>query len=209
MADKARRLRHERDHWVRQARSEGYRSRAVYKLREIDRRDKLFKQGMKVLDIGAAPGGWCQYAVAQVGASGTVVGVDTEPVEPLPGALFVRGDVREEAAARSCLSQLGGACDLAICDIAPHITGIASSDQARMQELLEAALGLTEEALCHGGQALFKVFSGQAESCFRPLLGRRFASVRARKPDASRRRSSEFYLLCREYKGREEADAVL
>ena len=209
MADKARRLRHERDHWVRQARSDGYRSRAVYKLREIDQRDGLFKPGMRVLDIGAAPGGWCQYAVAKVGASGTVVGVDMEPVKPLPGALFVCGDVREEAVAQLCRSQLGGACDLVICDIAPHITGIASSDQAKMQELLEAALNLTEEALRHGGMALFKVFSGQAENSFRPLLGQRFASVRARKPDASKRRSSEFYLLCKSYKGRADAGAVL
>ena len=199
---KARKKRHEHDAWVRRARNEGYRSRAVYKLSEIDQRDKLFRPGLAVLDIGAAPGSWCQYAVSRVGASGRVVGVDMEEIEPLPGAVFVRCNISGQSAHQLCRDALGGGCDLVICDVAPHITGIACSDQARMEELLLAALDLSMGLLRPGGGALFKVFSGSAGDSFRSRLGRCFARVSTRKPAASRPGSSEFYLWCQSYTGR-------
>lgn len=201
MADRTRRTRHERDAWVRQARTDGYRSRAVYKLREIDQRDELLKPGSAVLDIGAAPGSWSQYAAASVGKGGSVVAVDLEDLEFLSGVHFIRGDICDPKVQQQCSAAFGKGCDLAICDVAPHITGIASADQARMQELLESALELTVTVLNQGADALFKVFSGASESAFRVLLRQRFRLVRVRKPAASRSNSTEFYLSCKDYKG--------
>lgn len=201
MADRTRHARHESDAWVRQARSDGYRSRAVYKLREIDQRDGLLKPGGAVLDIGAAPGSWSQYAAASVGRGGAVVAVDLDVIKSLPGVLSIRGDICDPKVRQQCCASFANGCNLAICDVAPHITGIASADQARMQELLESALELAAAVLNQGADALFKVFSGDGESAFRALLRQRFRSVRVRKPAASRQSSAEFYLLCKDYKG--------
>lgn len=187
---------HVNDVYVQRAKSAGYRSRAAYKLLEIAARDRLLKPGMVVVDLGAAPGGWAQVAKAQVGARGLVVALDVLEMAPLPGVTFLRGDFREDAVVNALADALAGrGIDLVLSDMSPNISGIAVSDQARVMHLAELALEFAVKHLQPRGNLLVKVFQG---SGFEEFLGRmriQFESVVTRKPEASRRRSSELYLL--------------
>jgi 23S rRNA (uridine2552-2'-O)-methyltransferase len=189
---------HATDPFVRRAKAEGWRSRAVFKLKEIDERDRLLKPGQVCVDLGAAPGAWSQYAARKVGRSGRVVATDLLPLEPLPGVDFVLGDFREEAVANAVLERLaGGTADIVLSDMAPNLSGIDSVDQPRSMYLAELALDLAGRVLKPRGSALIKVFQGQG---FRELVGEargRFAEVRLVKPGASRARSPEIYLLAK------------
>lgn len=193
---------HVNDPYVQKARAEGYRSRAAYKLLELDQKDRLLAPGQLVVDLGAAPGSWSQVAAARLGARGRVVAVDLLPMEPLPGVHFVQGDFREQEVLDALLLALGGSkADLVICDLAPNISGIAVSDQARVMHLAELALEFARQCLKPGGSLLVKVFQGVGFTEFMADMRRAFAKVGSRKPTASRGRSSEMYLLGKGLKG--------
>ncbi len=190
------------DPYVRAAKAQGFRSRAAFKLLELDARFQLLRPGLRVLDLGAAPGGWTQVALARVGSSGRVVGVDLLPIDPLPGAVLIRGDLTEPEVLSRALAELGGPPDLVLSDMAPNTTGHAATDHLRIVALAEAA---AEAALAHlapGGAFVCKVFQGGAERALLELLKRAFASVRHAKPPASRKESAETYLVAQGFRGR-------
>lgn len=187
---------HLNDPYVQRAQAEGYRARAAYKLKEIDERDHLFKPGMVVVDLGAAPGSWCQVAVQRVGAAGKVLGVDLLPVEPIAGLDFLLGDFGEDAVLAELEARLDGAAvDLVLSDMAPNLSGVATVDQARSIMLCELALDFAARHLRPGGRFVVKVFQGEGFMAFRKAMEQTFASVQVRKPKASRDRSAEVYLV--------------
>lgn len=189
---------HERDPYVRKARQSEYRSRAAFKLQQIDRRDRLFRPGQLVVDLGAAPGGWSQYAAERVGRQGRVLAVDLAPLQPIDNVEFIHGDFAEQAVLERCLAALGGRrADLVISDLAPNLSGIRDTDQARSLALAELALDFAERALAPGGSLLIKLFQGAGTDAFRKQLVERFQKVMLRKPQASRAESRELYVLAR------------
>ena len=194
---------HVADRYVQRARAEGRRSRAAYKLEQLADRDRLLAPGMTVVDLGAAPGGWSQVAAERVGASGRVIALDLLEMAPIPGVTFIRGDFREDAPAAELERALGGQkADLVLSDLAPNVSGIASADQARMLALAELALDFALNHLKPQGKLLVKLFHGAAFEPFLKALRASFAEVAVRKPDASRSRSSEVYLLGRKLRAR-------
>jgi 23S rRNA (uridine2552-2'-O)-methyltransferase len=190
--------RHVADPYVQRAKALGYRSRAAFKLIEIDARDRLFAAGQIVVDLGAAPGGWSQVAAEKTGARGQVVAVDVLNLAPIPGVSFVRGDFTEEAVLRDIERALGGqAVDLVLSDLSPNLSGVAATDQARSIALAERAVEFAVAHLSPAGALLVKTFQGVG---FPALLGEvrgSFERVVSRKPEASRSGSSEMYLLAR------------
>ncbi len=189
---------HLNDPYVQQAQRQGYRSRAAFKLLEIADSDRLFRRGMQVIDLGAAPGGWSQVAARRVGPEGRVVALDIAEMAPLPGVVFVQGDMELDATVETLLRALGTAmADLVISDVAPHLSGVAAADQARSVRLAEAAVDLATRLLKPDGVFLVKMFQGSGFPEYLALLRRRFARVVTRKPKASRDRSREIYLLAR------------
>ena len=187
---------HVSDPFVQQAKKEGYRSRAAYKLLEIDAKDHLLKSGTVVVDLGATPGGWSQVAAAKVGSSGKVIALDLLPLDPLAGVDFIQGDFRDDAVLKQLENSLQGKpVGLVISDMAPNISGVASADQARAMHLAELAMEFALEHLKPDGNFLVKVFQGEGFEDFYRLMRSRFAKVVTRKPKASRDRSSELYLL--------------
>lgn len=189
-------MEHVNDPFVQRAKSEGWRARAAYKLMEIDDKDRLIRHGMVVVDLGAAPGSWSQVAVARVGEHGRVFALDLLPMEPINGVVFMQGDFHDEEFVTRFEAQLEGrGVDLVMSDIAPNISGIPTSDQARSIYLAELALDFARQHLSPGGKFLVKVFQGQGFDEFRKEVERVFKSVVVRKPQASRGRSAEVYLL--------------
>lgn len=188
---------HERDVYVQKARGEGYRSRAAYKLKEIDRRDRLLRPGMRVVDLGAAPGGWSQVVRERLGMRGTVIAVDVLEMPSLAGVTFIQGDFADTNVLRAVQEAAAGGVDLVLSDMAPNMSGMRAIDQPRMMHLAECALAFAEQALNPGGDLLLKVFHGEGFDEFLRMLRARFAKVAIRKPDASRDRSSETYVLAR------------
>ena len=187
---------HVSDPYVQRAQREGYRSRAAYKLLEIDKRDHLMKPGMVVIDLGATPGGWSQVAAAKVGATGKVIALDILPMTPIFGVDFIQGDFREASVLAQLQEQLEGKqVRLVISDMSPNITGIAMTDQTSTIYLAELALDLAVQQLQPGGAFLVKVFQGVGFEEYLKLMRQYFTKVMTRKPDASRDRSSELYLL--------------
>jgi len=187
---------HINDPFVQLAQKEGYRSRAAYKLLEIDAKDRLLKPGTVVVDLGATPGGWSQVAAGKVGRNGKVIALDLLPLDPLAGVEFIQGDFRDDAVLKQLEGLLQGKpVDLVISDMAPNICGIASADQARAMHLAELAMEFALEHLKPAGSFLVKVFQGEGFEEFYKLMRSRFTKVATRKPKASRDRSSELYLL--------------
>ncbi|OGS97866.1 MAG: 23S rRNA methyltransferase [Gallionellales bacterium RIFCSPLOWO2_02_FULL_59_110] len=187
---------HINDPFVQLAQKEGRRSRAAYKLLEIDAKDHLLRPGTVVVDLGATPGGWSQMAAGKVGRGGKVIALDLLPLDPLPGVEFIQGDFRDEAVLRQLEGLLQGRpVDLVISDMSPNICGIASADQARAMHLAELAMEFALEHLKPSGSFLVKVFQGAGFEDFYKLMRSRFAKVATRKPKASRDRSCELYLL--------------
>jgi len=187
---------HVRDPFVQLAQKEGYRSRAAYKLLEIDAKDHLLKPGTIVVDLGATPGGWSQVAAARVGSGGRVIALDLLPLDHLSGVDFIEGDFREETVLKQLEEFLQGKpVGLVISDMAPNISGVASADQARAMHLAELAMEFALEHLKPDGSFLVKVFQGVGFEDFLYLMRSRFSRVVTRKPKASRDRSSEVYLL--------------
>lgn len=185
--------RHVTDAYVRQAKEAGYRSRAAYKLQEIDGKDRLLKPGMVVLDLGAAPGGWSQFALKKVGPGGKVVAVDLLDIAPIHGVTILKGDFRDV----DLESMLGGKADAVLSDMMPNITGVPLVDQARAAELLLAALQLCRTILKPDGVFLAKMFHGEAFDEVLAAMKSSFQTVAVRKPAASRGESRENYLLAR------------
>ena len=187
---------HINDSYVQQAQKDGYRSRAAYKLLEIDERDHLIKPGMVVVDLGATPGGWSQVAANIVGNGGKVIALDLLPLNPLPRVEFIQGDFREDSVLAQLEEKLGGKqIGIVISDMAPNISGIDVSDQARSIHLAELALEFAAQHLKPDGAFLVKVFQGAGFEDYVKLMRKHFERVVARKPKASRDRSSEVYML--------------
>ncbi len=190
------------DTYVKKSQQDGYRSRASYKLIEINDKDKLFRPAMKVVDLGAAPGGWSQVAAKLVGDKGTIVASDILEMSPLAGVTFVQGDFTEQDVYEAILAEMGDEkADLVISDMAPNMSGNSSSDQPQAMYLVELALDMAAQVLRPGGNFLVKVFQGEGFEEYLKAMRAQFSSVITRKPDASRARSREVYLLGRQYKG--------
>lgn len=190
------------DPYVKKSQQDGYRSRASYKLIEINDKDKLFRSAMRVVDLGAAPGGWSQVAAKLVGDNGTIVASDILEMAPLPGVSFVQGDFTEQEVYEAILAEIGDEkADLVISDMAPNMSGNSSSDQPQAMYLVELALDMASQVLRPGGNFLVKVFQGEGFEEYLKTMRAQFDSVVTRKPDASRARSREVYLLGRQYKG--------
>jgi 23S rRNA (uridine2552-2'-O)-methyltransferase len=191
---------HFEDEFVRRAQDEGWRSRGVFKLQELDAKDQLLRPGMVVVDLGAAPGGWTEYVCRRLRGTGTLIAVDTLAMDPLAHVDFIQGDFREQQTLDRLLASLGGnSADLVLSDMAPNISGIKAIDQPRSMYLAELARDCAVEILTPGGDFLVKVFQGEGFDSFRQSLRRHFAQVVVRKPRASRDRSRELYLLARNY----------
>jgi len=194
--------RHVKDPFVRKARAEGYRSRAAYKLIEINTRDRFLVPGARVVDLGAAPGGWSQVAAGKVAPGGKVVAVDLLEIAPMSGVTVVRGDCREPGIQSQLVAALGGTkADVVLSDLSPNISGIASADQARAAELVQMAIGFCGLQLKPGGSFLVKVFQGGEFANVLKEMKRVFREVRTIKPSASREESRETYLLARGLNG--------
>lgn len=189
-----------RDPFVKRAQAEGRRSRAVYKLEEIQRRDRLLRPGATVVDLGAAPGAWTEYARTVVGPRGRVIASDILPMEPLPGVEFVQGDFQEEAVFARLL-ELAGAdgeartVDVVLSDMAPNMSGTRAVDQPRSMYLAELAFDFALRVLKPGGALVVKLFQGEGFQEYVELARRHFATVKLRKPEASRRGNRETYLV--------------
>lgn len=188
---------HERDVFVQKARGEGFRSRAAYKLQEIDQRDRLLKPGMTVIDLGAAPGGWSQVLVKRMAGGGTIIAVDLLEMPSLAGVQFIQGDFTDTAIVERIRQAAGGPADLVLSDMAPNMSGMRAVDQPRMMHLVESVLYFAEQSLKPGGDLLLKIFHGEGVDDFLRALRARFKKVSIRKPAASRDRSSETYVLAR------------
>lgn len=193
---------HFNDHYVKRTQAEGYRSRASFKLLELNEKDRLFKPGMTVVDLGAAPGGWSQVAMQAVGEKGRVIASDILPMDPLAGVEFLQGDFTEEEVLTSLLELLGeGKADLVISDMAPNMSGITDIDQPKSMYLVELAVELAKQTLKNGGTLVTKVFQGEGFEPFYQDLRRHFQKVVSRKPAASRPRSRELYVVAKGFKG--------
>lgn len=190
------------DQYVKKAQQQGFRSRACFKLLEIQRKDQILRPGMSVVDLGAAPGSWSQVAAQGVGPSGRVIASDILPMDALGEVEFIQGDFTEDAVLEALLACIGTRpVDLVISDMAPNMSGMKAVDQPRAMLLAELALDMCNKVLTPGGSFLVKVFQGEGFDPFLQALRNHFATVRTRKPEASRSRSREVYLLAREYRG--------
>ncbi|WP_280562616.1 23S rRNA (uridine(2552)-2'-O)-methyltransferase RlmE [Chromohalobacter sp. 48-RD10] len=190
------------DRYVQRSWQDGYRSRASYKLLELDAKDALLKPGMTVIDLGAAPGGWSQVAADKVGAKGCVVASDILEVDALAGVTFVQGDFTEMDVLERILAALEGRrVDLVLSDMAPNMSGMAAIDQPQAMYLVELALDLARQTLSPGGRFVAKVFQGEGFDAYLKELRSSFRKVTTRKPEASRARSREVYLLAEGFHG--------
>jgi 23S rRNA (uridine2552-2'-O)-methyltransferase len=192
---------HVDDEYVRRAKLEGWRSRAVFKLMEIQEKDRVLKPNMTVVDLGAAPGAWSQYAVKAVGHRGRVIALDLLPMDPLAGVEFIQGDFREQETLDALEAALGDTTPgVVMSDLAPNISGMATVDQPRAMYLAELALEFARSRLMPGGTLLTKVFQGEGSDALIKEARKDFGTVRMRKPKASRDRSREFYLVAGNYR---------
>ncbi len=195
-----------RDRYFRLAKEEGYRSRSAYKLLQINERFGLIHGGNRVLDLGAAPGGWSQVASRLVGPQGQVIAVDLLPMHPLPGVVIIRGDMNSPEVQQQIRAAASGEVDVVLCDAAPQVSGIRDRDHALSIELAEAALSLARELLRAGGHFVTKVFEGEHFPGYLAEVRRSFASVKPHSPPASRGESREMYVVARQFHKRHPED---
>jgi 23S rRNA (uridine2552-2'-O)-methyltransferase len=190
------------DHYVKRSQDEGVRSRAVYKLEELDQKDKLIKPGITMVDLGAAPGGWSEYAAKKVGGKGKIIASDILPMDYLDGVEFIQGDFREDQVLDKLLNAMENQqADLVISDMAPNISGVDAIDQPASIYLVELALDMARQILKPGGNFLVKVFQGEGFDAYKKEAQSSFKVIKIRKPKASRARSREVYLLGHGFKG--------
>ena len=193
--------RHLSDPFVKKAQVDGYRSRSAYKLIELNEKDRLIKPGMRILDLGSAPGGWSQVAGRIVGAKGRVLATDILPMDAVANVDFIQGDFNEQATVDELLAWLGsGKFDLIVSDIAPNLTGIDSADQASSMYFLELALETVKQTLKPGATFVAKMFQGSGSDAYLKELRKAFDKVLIRKPGASRKESREVYLVAKGFK---------
>ena len=193
---------HVTDPYVQLAKQEGYRARAVYKLLEINEKEKLFKPGQCIVDLGAAPGSWSEYAVQCVGPKGRVIALDILDMTPVSGADFIQGDFTQDAVLDQLIDKIGGRpVDLVISDMAPNLSGMKSIDQPRSMYLVELALDVAKQVLAPGGVFLAKVFQGSGVEVLAKDLRCYFNVIKHLKPKASRPRSRELYMLGKGFRG--------
>lgn len=198
---------HFKDVYVQEAHKQGLRSRASFKIEEIQERDRLFKPGYKVVDLGAAPGGWSQYATTCVGENGRVVACDILPMDPIYGVDFLQGDFREQSVLDELLRIVGGTeVDVVMSDMAPNMSGNLAVDQPRAMYLVELAFEMCNQILKKGGSFVVKVFNGEGTEAYLRMLRSAFKEVKVRKPDASRSRSREVYYVGLGFKGAREQE---
>lgn len=189
------------DQYVQKAQKLGLRSRAVFKIEEIQQRDRLICSGMTVVDLGAAPGGWSQYSVEQVGDKGRVIACDILPMDPIAGVDFLQGDFREEAVLAALLERVGDSkVDVVMSDMAPNMSGTPAVDQPRSMYLVELALDMCKQVLAPNGSFVVKVFQGVGSEEYLKEVRALFTSVKVRKPDSSRARSREVYIVATGFK---------
>jgi len=188
---------HVSDHHVKQAQASGYRSRAAYKLLQLDEKDELLRPGITVLELGSAPGGWTQVISEKIGGRGRIVASDILPMDGLPGVQFIQGDFHEQEVADAIAAAVAPGADLVLSDMAPNISGVASTDQARVMALAELAVEIAVEVLKPNGAYAVKLFQGAGFDAYVNDLRKRFQSVKLRKPQASRARSREVYVVAR------------
>lgn len=198
---KAWRAERKRDHYYRSAKEQGYRSRAAFKLLQIHERFHLIRAGDTVVDLGAAPGGWAQVAAELAGKEGRVLALDVKRMQPVEGVEFIQGDITSEEVIQVALATLAGKADVVLSDMAPDISGTYSMDHARSVHLCDRALAFATEALRPGGSLLLKVFQGDLQDALMAELEKLFKTVRVHRPKASRKQSSEAYILCRGFRG--------
>ncbi|MBY6197178.1 23S rRNA (uridine(2552)-2'-O)-methyltransferase RlmE [Vibrio hangzhouensis] len=190
------------DKYANEARRKGYRSRAIFKIEEIQNKDKLLKSGMTVVDLGAAPGGWSQYAAKVVGDEGQVIACDLLPMDPISGVSFLQGDFREEAVLDALLERIQpDMVDVVMSDMAPNMAGNLSVDQPRAMYLVELALDMCHQTLAPGGSFVVKVFQGEGFDEYVKQVREAFKVVKIRKPDSSRARSREVFIVANGFKG--------
>ena len=190
-----------KDLYVKKAREAHFRSRAVYKLQEIDRKDKLIKPNHCVIDLGASPGGWSQYLSSIIDSRGQIIAIDILHMDPVDQVFYIRGDFADNIVQKECFMQAGKrGADLVISDMAPNLTGIRATDQSRSIALAELVYDFCTRILKPGGDLLIKFFEGEGSHEYRKLLQDNFSKVLIRKPKASRDQSREFYILARSYK---------
>lgn len=189
------------DPYVRAAKAAGWRSRAAFKILELDEKYKLFRPGLRVVDLGAAPGGWTQVAVQRVGEKGKVVGLDLLPMDVIAGATLLQGDFQDPAVEQQVLEALDGPADLVMSDMAPNTTGHNATDHLRILGLVELALDFASKVLTPGGAFVAKVFQGGTERDLLNWMKRDFATVRHAKPPASRKDSAEMYVVAQGFRG--------
>lgn len=190
-----------KDDYYRKAKREGYRSRASYKLLQIDARFEIFREGARVVDLGAAPGGWSQVALDLVGPEGKVVGVDLAPIEPMEGVVFLRGDMTEPDTVDRVREAIGGEADIVISDMSPNISGVYTVDHSRSVFLVETAATFARQVLRKRGDFVAKLFDGDLTGNVVSNLSRSFSRVKIHNPDASRAASSEVYIVARGFTG--------
>ena len=184
------------DPYVKMSQEDGVRSRAVYKLKEMDEKDGLLKSGLNIVDLGAAPGGWSEFAAKKIAGKGNIIATDILPMDFLDGVTFIQGDFREDEVLQSILNQLeNNPVDLVLSDMAPNISGVDSIDQPASMYLVELALDFAEQTLNKNGRFLVKVFQGSGFEEYLKLVRSTFKQVKTRKPKASRARSREVYIL--------------
>ncbi|ABZ77702.1 23S rRNA (uridine(2552)-2'-O)-methyltransferase RlmE [Shewanella halifaxensis] len=189
------------DHYVKLAQKRGLRSRAAFKIEEIQEKDKLIRPGMTVVDLGAAPGGWSQVAVKLAGDKGKVIACDILPMDPIVGVDFLQGDFREEKVLDALLTRVGDAkVDVVLSDMAPNMSGTGGVDQPRAMYLVELALDMCHQVLAPNGCFAVKVFQGEGFDEYMKAVKEAFKTVKTRKPDSSRPRSREVYLVATGYK---------
>ncbi|WOT06000.1 23S rRNA (uridine(2552)-2'-O)-methyltransferase RlmE [Shewanella youngdeokensis] len=189
------------DHYVKLAQKRGFRSRAAFKIEEIQEKDKLIRSGMTVVDLGAAPGGWSQVAVKLAGDQGKVIACDILPMDPIVGVDFLQGDFREEKVLDALLTRVGDAkVDVVLSDMAPNMSGSGGVDQPRAMYLVELALDMCHQVLAPNGCFAVKVFQGEGFDEYMKAVKQAFKTVKTRKPDSSRARSREVYLVATGYK---------
>lgn len=191
------------DPFVKEAHKRGLRSRATFKLEELNKKDRLIKFGHIVVDLGAAPGGWSEYAVKCVGDSGRIIACDILPMRPIRNVDFLQGDFREDSVFKQLYSMIGEGADVVLSDMAPNMSGSNAIDQPRAMLLCELALDMARRVLKEGGSFVVKVFTGSGSQEFLAELKKDFTTVRVRKPEASRDRSREVYMVATGFKGHE------
>lgn len=196
------------DPYVAEAQARGYRSRAAFKLAQLDDKAHILRRGARVVDLGAAPGGWVQVALERCGPGGRVVGVDVAEIEPIPGAILIQGDVREPETLEQVRAALDGPADVVLSDMAAPATGHPATDHLRVMALIETALDFAESVLAPDGNFVAKVLMGGTEAEVLARLKQGFAKVRHMKPAASRSDSAEMYVVATGYRGGQEAATV-